>query len=193
MVTPRHATVALSAVPADGRGTRFGRGHRRRWSFLGEQHQVELHGPLAQQRSGRAHRPMALPQDDVGLPQADQSGGVRRHRHLRLPHLADVRRLRRAGQVPGNGAGPRPGRDHQHLPRRRLRHPQLRPAPSRDPREHSRGLPGDHGSLVGGRAEQHHRDARDAVLRHGTDHARTSSRSPPNCGTRSARSPPATG
>ena len=89
-------------------------------------HQVELHGPLAQQRPGRAGRPVALAQDHVGLPQADQGDRVRRDRHVRLPDLADVRRLRRPGQVPGDGPGPRPRADREHVPRRRLRRPHLR-------------------------------------------------------------------
>ena len=133
-------------------------------------HQVVLHGPLAQQRPGRADRPVALAEDHVGLPQADQGDRVRRDRHVRLPHLADVRRLRRPGQVPGDGAGPRPGADRQHVPRRRLRRPQLRAAPAGDAREHPRGLPRHDGPLVGDRARQHHRDAGDALLRHGADH-----------------------
>ena len=109
-------------------------------------------------------------QDHVGLPQADQGDRLRRHRHLRLPDLADVRRLRRSGQVPGDGPGPRPRADRQHVPRSGLRPAELRSAPPRDAREHPRGLPGHHGPLVGDPARQHHRDARDPLLRHGADH-----------------------
>ncbi len=128
---------------------------------------MELHGPLASAGTRWSLRPVAVPIGDEALPAAGRRRRVRRDRHLRLPHLADLRAVRLGRQLPGVRAGAGSRAHRQHLPRGLLLPRSLRARGAGHPRHDPRRLPADDGHVVGHPARQHHRHARLALLRRG--------------------------